>query len=164
MSLLLLLSVLVTIIILLVLFVKLGDSDKTEHWVLQFLVLGFIVGLVIIVGKIGLDSNQICNWNMNDTSTVNNYTFGCYNSTGHLIYNLSNCTANAEPLLLNSYTNYSITYDCETSSSQTGFTFYKTILWFVRVVAAYIIIFFIVEIYRFFWLKNRRKNDRSEET
>jgi len=111
--------------LLILLFFKLGEirQSGSNHFLLQLLVLGFILGTFILIGKATIDAenSEFCSWNVVNSTEVD----------------------------INTST-YGYDYQCHTNTSSTGVTFYKMITWFVRVVATYIVLYFIYEILNYF--------------
>ena len=67
MSLILIIGLSAVLFILSYLFIKLGERDGT-HFVLQLLILGFIMGVLLLVSKATIDAN--CEMKLDETKTV----------------------------------------------------------------------------------------------
>jgi len=98
---------------------KLGDREGKEHFLLQLLLLFMIMGCVLIAGKAVSDETDYCAWNMMN-STIN-----------------SNVTS------------YSWEYECSDNTNNTNLTFFNLTLWFVRLLALYIMVYFIYSVFKY---------------
>lgn len=112
-------------IILVYMFFKLGDNavrhgkGNTNHFLLQVLLLFFIISAVPLMGKVSLDDKDFCSWNVVN-STTNGYT-----------------------------TSYDYDYQCEPNPNTTSDTFYDLTVWFFRLVASYVVYYFIYEVLKY---------------
>lgn len=97
---------------------KLGErSDpKERHGILQLLLLFFFATMIMLVGKSVNDEANYCNWNV------------------------------ANSTVAGSTTSYNYVYDCSANDNSTNTIFYKSMLWFVRLFATYIVIYFIYSV------------------
>jgi len=101
--------------LLLLLFMKLGDSKKDEngkekntHVLLQVLILGFILATFVIIGKASFDDgDKSCAWLVNQSISSGN------SST------------------------YSYEYNCVSTDTTTSFTFYQLTVWIMRIIGIY---------------------------
>jgi hypothetical protein len=106
---------------LLFMFFKLrSDGQEKEHFFLQLLVLGFLLGVFLLIGKVGLDDKDFCSWNV------------------------ANSTASGD------VTSYVYHYDCEVNTNTTSDTFFVSITWLVRCVVIYVFIFFFLDLLKRF--------------
>jgi hypothetical protein len=117
--------------LLIFMFFKLGENEK-KHYLLQLLMLGFILGIFVLIGKAGLDTNDYsyCSWNMK------NYTM-----TGGNVTNM----------------NYA--FECPSNPPSTAGTFYKTTTWIMRVTIIYLFIYYFYELMMYFGLIKRKGGD-----
>lgn len=112
-------------VLLVILFFKLNDSEDKKHFLLQLLLLGFILGIAVLVGKTALDYKDDCSWLvMNDT-------------------------------ISGDYTVYNYDYQCHENTNTTAETFYKVTTWIMRIVAIYIFLYFVYELLVYFGLIGR---------
>lgn len=102
------------------LFFKTGE-EYDKHFLLRLLLLGCLFGIFVLLGKVGLDSQNTCDLVMNETLVDGN---------------------------LSTYNYEAVCYD--NTQYNTGLTFYKLTLWIVRLLSAYILIYFFYEL--FMWL------------
>jgi hypothetical protein len=102
------------------LFFKTGE-EYDKHFLLRLLLLGCLFGIFVLLGKVGLDSQNTCDLVMNETLVDGN---------------------------LSTYSYEAVCYDV--TQYNTGLTFYKLTLWIVRLLSAYILIYFFYEL--FMWL------------
>ena len=110
-------------IILVYMFFKLGEGamrdGKRNHFLLQILLLFFIISAVPLMGKVSLDDRDFCSWNVVN-STMTGYT-----------------------------TSYDYEYQCETNTHTTPDTFYNLTVWFFRLVSGYVVYYFIYEVLKY---------------
>lgn len=90
-----------------------GYSTGGKHFLLQLLLLFFIAGGVLLLGKVSVDDH--CTYRVTNTTTVGDYDVFNYET------------------------------NCEESTG-TALTFYKGVLWFVRLLFAYIFLYFVYEV------------------
>ena len=92
-------------------FFRLGDKaeEGNNHFPLQLLMLFLILSCFTLIGKVTLDYQDFCSWNV-----VNSTTNGAT-------------------------TTYGYDYQCETNPNSTADIFYKTSLWIFRLVSMYVI-------------------------
>lgn len=106
------------------LFWKLDDNDAKSRFPLQVIVLGFLLGTIILLGKAAVDYNDNCSW-LVDNSTVSGAT-----------------------------TSYSYSYQCDTNSNNTSRIFYGVTVWISRIIAIYLFLTFSLQIFEYFkWRK-----------
>lgn len=102
--------------ILLVLFLKLGEEqEKNDNWTrypLQIIIFGFLLGILLLLGKTGYDYKDNCAWLVNG-STVNG-----------------------------SQTNYQYAYSCNTNTTNTSSAFYDITVWAMRITITYLVLSF----------------------
>lgn len=95
------------------------NDGGQNHFILQLILMFFIVGLIALLGKATLDSGSVCNWNViNQTVTANTTTF------------------------VNSY-------QCATPVTNTSLNFYKASLWIVRILFTYIFLYIAYEVLKY---------------
>jgi len=143
MSMELLVGIGIVLFVLTYLFIKLGEKDN-PHIYLQLLLLGFMVGLFIIVGKAGIDAN--CEMKLNNTEEI--YKYGD-NFTGyHWDYDYDSPKPNTAPFLFHKYIDYNYIEVCEDDNTEV--IFYKFLVWISRIIVAYIIIYYLYEVLKYF--------------
>ena len=124
----------IVLFVLIVLFNRLGNNDGgSSHYLLQLLVLGFILGCLLLVGKTAVDNQDTCAWNV-----VNSTTSG-------------------------SVTSYGYEYQCIENTKNTNNVFFKSIVWFVKIVSIYIVLYFIYELLSYFNVFAGRGEKREED-
>ena len=106
--------------ILVLLFAKFGSNEEEKHPFLQLILLFFIVGGLLLLGKAGLDHKENCEW-LNTNSTVTGNT-----------------------------TSYNYSYTCSSLNKNTANVFYESMTWFLRILAIYVFLYFMWEILKFF--------------
>jgi len=143
------------------LFIKLGERDGT-HFVLQLLILGFIMGVLLLVGKATIDAN--CEMKLNETKSIyeygdnfTDYHWDSYIPEDYPIFHPNDDTA----FLFHVDTTYHYAKVCETDNTEN--TFYKLMLWFNRIVVAYIILYFIYEVLIHFGKIGRMGKKKEED-
>ena len=105
--------------LLLFMFFKLGENKENNHYILQLVVLGFLLGLFVLIGKTALDEKNYCAWNVVNSTTTNGVNLYNYN------------------------------YMCEENTHTTTRSFYNTIIWFVKVVMMYIFLYITIEFFNY---------------
>ena len=95
---------------------ELQGEKPTNHFVLQLMILFFILSSVLLLGKVGIDDSNHCDFVVTNSTIVGNVTNNSYD------------------------------YLCSTNTNSTSFTFYKITLWFMRLLTAYIFIYFTYEV------------------
>ena len=115
-------------LILVFLFFKLGSNEQGEekHYFLQLLLLFFILGVVVLLGKVGLDYKNPCAWLVANDTTLGNTT------------------------------SYQYTYQCGTETNTTANTFYNLTVWIMRIVATYTCLYFLWELLVFFGIIGKK--------
>lgn len=106
------------------------SEDGNNHFLLQLLLMFFIIAGLVMLGKATMDSKDHCSWNVVN-STVSGDT-----------------------------TAYGYDYQCNENTHTTSTTFYKGMLWFARIFALYILVYLIYKSLVFIgWVvpKGRRK-------
>ena len=91
--------------------------DKKEHWLLQLLVSFFVLGLLVIAGKVALDDKDTCDIVKLNQTVVDNTT--TYNYGEFCVENTHNSTLH----------------------------YYKTIVWFFRCYVGYILMYFLYRVW-----------------
>lgn len=110
-------------IICIYMFFKLGEQQKEtkqSHFILQLLILFFVLISLVLVGKVGLDDSNHCEFVNSNSTIVGNVTTNDY------------------------------VYLCETNINSTSNIFYKTTLWFMRLILIYMFIYFTYEVLIYF--------------
>jgi hypothetical protein len=105
---------------LIALFFKLSDDPDKKHFLLQILFLGFIVFIMVLVGKASFDEKDHCNWLVSNSTT-------------------SGLT-----------TSYDYVYSCSENTNSTHQTFYTLTVWIMRIVMIYVFLYFSFEVFNFF--------------
>jgi len=108
-------------------------EDK-QHELLRLLLLGCLFGVFVLVGKVGLDSNNDCELVVNSTYEVNTTLFFDYKTVCHSV-----------------------------SESNTGLTFYKLTMWIVRLISGYLLIYLFYYIFKWFSRIISGKRGRSKD-
>lgn len=86
----------------------------------KILLLFFFFGSLLLMGKVTLDNNDYCSWNVAN-STVSGST-----------------------------TTYEYERECATNEHTTAFTFYNGLTWFVRIISILLFVFFIYKVLEYF--------------
>lgn len=109
----------ITAAILLFLFLKLGEEQETRsgwtRYPLQILVLGFLLGTLVLLGKTAYDYKDNCAWLVSN-STVSG-----------------------------GFTSYGYGYNCSENTQNTASTYYQITVWVMRLVIAYLVLVFVFE-------------------
>lgn len=108
--------------LLMILLFKLRSTESPDghnHFLLQILILFFIIGGLVLMAKTTLDDQNPCSWNV-----VNSTTSG-----------LS--------------TSYVYDYQCSTNTHNTATVFYKAVVWFASLFMLYLFLFFIYQVLKF---------------
>jgi len=108
--------------LLMILLFKLRSSespDGSNHFLLQILILFFIVGGIILMAKATLDVQDPCSWNVINSTT-------------------SSLT-----------TSYAYEYQCSPNTHNTSLLFFKSVIWFAGLMMLYIVLFFIYQVLKF---------------
>ena len=114
--------------LLLILFFKLNEAEDKKHFLLQLLLLGFVLGIIVLAGKTALDYKDDCSWLVNNDTVTGDTT------------------------------SYNYTYQCHTNENNTASIFYNITVWVMRIVAIYILLYFVYEILVFFGLMGGGKS------
>lgn len=109
----------VVALILMLLFFKLSDDPDKKHFFLQVLFLGFIVMVIVLIGKASYDEKDHCSW-----LVANSTTSG-------------------------STTSYSYDYTCETNTQTTASLFYRLTTWIMYITIVYIGLYYAYETFMF---------------
>ena len=100
-------------------FFKLGEQkavNNKNHFLLQLLLLFFIISSVTLLGKVSYDAQDNCSFEMINSTIASNVTA------------------------------YEYDYLCVDNINVTGLTFYKSTLWFFRLIALYVFGYFVYEV------------------
>lgn len=131
MSLELIIGIGITGLLLAYLFFKSNDDKGVGgHFLLRLMLLGCLFGVFVLLGKAGLDSTQSCDLKIMNETTMNETT-----------------TFNYDTICYSS------------TQANTGLTFYRLNLWIVRLISAYLLIYFFYEL--FLWLSKIIKGRRG---
>ena len=95
--------------------------DRKEHYLLQLLASFFFIFLLILIPKVAIDSKDTCEIVIANETTIGNTT------------------------------SYEHDYFCETNARTTTTTFYKVVMWFMRLFLAYLFLYFNYV----FWIKSK---------
>ena len=88
-----------------------GDGGGNSHFLLQIIILVFIFGLFLLIGKVAIDDRDNCAWNIvNSTAT-------------------------------GTITEFDYEYQCSSNVNNTSTTFFVSLTWFIRFVAFYILVY-----------------------
>ena len=133
------------------LFFKLDDN---KHQFLRLLLLGCLFGVFILAGKVGLDSNNVCELVPNYTKTNyqygNNFTYSNGTATYHWDYAASGVppTADKGVFLFHVYEYNEYEVICyNMSEANTSVVFYKLNMWIIRIISAYLLVFLIFKVF-----------------
>ena len=113
-------------LLLLLLFFKLSDGDNKKHFILQLIFLSFIMFVIVLIGKTSIDYKDNCEWLVDNTTTVGNFT------------------------------SYNHSYTCNTNSTTTSSTFYQLTLWLMRITFVYLFLFMAIWIFEYFKTRGDR--------
>lgn len=94
-------------------------ENKQNHFILQLILLFFIVGLLALMGKATMDNSKDCSWLIANQTVSGNTT----------IFNNE--------------------YVCSDSITNTGLNFYKAIMWAVRIIYLYIFGYIVFEVLKY---------------
>jgi ABC-type thiamin/hydroxymethylpyrimidine transport system permease subunit len=106
-------------------FFKLGEREDGKHYALQVIILAFILGVVVLLGKTSVDYQDNCSWLVSNSTSVG-FT-----------------------------TNYHYSYECSDNTNNTATSFYKITLWVTRLIALYLLLTFVFELFSFYDFKKR---------
>lgn len=111
------------------------DKGIGGHFLLRLMLLGCLFGVFVLLGKAGLDSTQSC-----ELVTISEFDDNTHpNNTTKTFFYDTICYSNTE--------------------ANTGLTFYRLTLWIVRLISAYLLIYFFYEL--FLWLSKIIKGRRG---
>ena len=119
--------------ILLWLFNSLRDGEGKSNYALQIIILSFILGAVLLLGKTAYEYKDNCAWLVNESTTSG------------------------------STTSYSYMYSCSTNSSTTPGLFYEITVWVMRLIALYVFLAFIWELIQYLSGEKKRKQEGLEK-
>lgn len=125
------------------------DAGGQNHFILQLLLLFFIIGTIALLGKATMDESSNCEWLTNQTSEL--YVYG-NNFTGyHWDYDTGTAPdgPQVDAYLFHKNITYDYGYYCSDSINNTGLNFYKTIMWLVRLLFTYIFLYLTYEILKY---------------
>lgn len=119
--------------ILLVLFWLLRSENEQANTALQIVLLGFLLGIVVMIGKVAVVNNVQCDWVVNSTIVSGNTT------------------------------SYDYDYMCSTTSDETGSLLYQISLWVMRLTIGFVILKFAFDFFNYFaGLKKKKAEGRDE--
>lgn len=101
------------------------NTDNGTRYPMQIIIFAFLLGVIVLIGKAGLDYKHNCNW-LVDNSTTSGST-----------------------------TSYSYSYQCSTNTQNTANIFYDITVWIARITAAYLFLNFAFELITYFGLVKR---------
>ena len=142
------------------------DKGLGGHFLLRLMLLGCLFGIFVLLGKASMDSTETC-------ELVNNYTDNTYVYGNSLFFendtpryhweyeeqSLQPQTKDEIRLFhVREYKDYDVVCFKNTSAN-TGVTFYTLTLWIVRLISAYLLIYFFYEL--FLWLSKIIKGKRG---
>ena len=124
---------------------KSEEEFRKKHFLLRLLLLGCLFGVLIIIGKIALDSTHVC-------SLVTNETLVGVNYNGSDIQDFT-------------FNEYYDTVCFEADPNSTAVSFFKLVTWIIRLFGAYILIYALYEVFMYLrrllkGIRGRTKNDR----
>lgn len=119
--------------ILLVMFYLMRDSSGSAKYALQVILLSFLLGIVVLIGKLAVDNSTPCAWLVANSTVVNS-----------------------------TQTSYDYSYTCGVSNSSVSSTFYSITLWVMRLTAAYLILVFAFELIEYFGSEKKKKIEGEE--
>lgn len=130
----------VVALILLILFIiirqlDLGNGTPTQYMImnaLQLILIGFVVGIIVMVGKIGIESYDNCSWLVLNSTTSGNTT------------------------------TYGYDYACEDNPNGTASLFFQMTLWMMRLIILFMILAFAFDIIQYFGEQKKRKIEGEE--
>lgn len=130
----------VVAVILLILFIiirqlDLGNGTTTQYMImnaLQLILIGFVLGIVVMVGKVGVESYDNCSWLVLNSTTSGNMT------------------------------SYGYDYQCETNTNGTASLFYQMTLWMMRLITLFMILAFAFDTIQYFGEQKKRKIEGEE--
>jgi hypothetical protein len=106
-------------LLLIMLFFKLGEREDNKHFLLQLIFLGFIVFVMILIGKTTIDYNDNCSWLVTNSTTSG------------------------------SLTSYQYSYQCSTNNNNTASSFYDVTVWIFRIVIIYLFLYYAIEAFNY---------------
>lgn len=117
---------------LIALFYKLSQDNKNTHFLLQLIFLGFIMALFVLISKSTVDYKNDCQWLVNYTEYHVNHTHNGIDDE-HNYY----------------------MYQCNENTNDTSTSFYKLTVWIMRITMIYILLYFSMELFKYFGRKKR---------
>jgi hypothetical protein len=107
------------------LFWKLSEENSGEkRFPLQVIIFGFLLGVIVLLGKASVDYEDNCSWLVDNSTTVGDTT------------------------------TYGYSYQCSENTNTTATTFYSVTLWIMRVTTLYLFFSFAFELFQWFaWRK-----------
>ena len=102
-----------------VLFLKLGQNEDQKHYPLQILLLFFILGIIVLMGKTTLDYKDNCAWLVSNDTVAGNTTI------------------------------YQYAYTCSANTANTSNTFYEWTIWIMRIIALYMCAYLIYSVLKY---------------
>ncbi len=109
----------IVIAILIYMFFRMGEQKDEKgaarHFILQIIILVFVFVGLLLIGKVALDDQDFCAWNVANSTT-------------------SGVT-----------TSYEYDYECSDNTNTTAVTFYKALTYFIIIVAFYVLVYVLWE-------------------
>lgn len=106
------------------LFWKLSDEENGNRFPLQVIIFGFLLGVIILLGKAAIDYEDNCSWLVNNSTTVGDVT------------------------------SYEYSYQCSPNPNSTARILYEVTLWITRITTLYLFFAFAFELFQWFaWRK-----------
>lgn len=106
------------------------DSSGIGDYAILILLIGFLLGILLLLSKTAVDYEDNCGWLVNNSTVTGNTT------------------------------SYNYAYTCSENTNNTATTFYNLTLWIVRLVTAYVIIGFFFQLFNYFgWWKKGGKQE-----
>jgi len=106
------------------------DSEGIGDYAILIVLIGFLLGILLLLSKTAVDYEDNCGWLVNNSTTSG------------------------------STTSYQHIYQCSENTNTTANSFYNLTLWVIRLVVAYIIIGFFFQLFNYFgWWKKGGKQE-----
>jgi len=128
---------------------------EKEHFILQLFLLFISLFVLILIPKAALDMGNDCETVLNSTSEI--YEYGNNFSGYHWDYDAGTAPdgPQLDAYLFHREISYTYTENC-LGNNATETTFYKLVMWIVRIISTYIVFYFLFSV--FFWLGKNGKN------
>lgn len=144
------------------------DKGLGGHFLLRLMLLGCLFGIFVLLGKASMDSTETCELVHNYTDNTYVYGNSLFYENGTARYHWEYEPASTPPgqsdvdqvrlFHIREYKDYDVVCFKNTSAN-TGVTFYTLTLWIVRLISAYLLIYFFYEL--FLWLSKIIKGKRG---